>query len=326
MRKETFERTCTIFVMALVIVLFFSFQIPKKIGDFFSGLHLSRLDTYVYTDIPIDIMSDANRFTNSGSFDLYTTTNLSDDVIANGAALVSNRSLVEDKFENSALVGYYSTAFFMTKELSQSISQTYKNQKDNDVLMIDFNEILSGFLEDKTWQDIGYNIDGKINIKAFYQNKSEVYYKLLTQQVLSGISGEIDLTPNVYSKYETELNEALNKIGKATQQELEEGTIYICCEQSQIFKNLYQKYIPSYSDIIACIPICYYWNNEELESYSETLQNGYYSMFQNFGFRNPTNSNFSLSADGHEYEARMYIDIPHNEYAMDSVYMAVDVY
>lgn len=268
-------------------------------------------DTYVcYTDLPNELITQKNRFSFDKTVDegmyLNFVKEINNDVISDGMAftLATNKNI--DSFENHVLAGFYSTGFLIPRDSFDVL--TYSSSSSLDAGIIDFNKILKGFIEDKNWKDIGYDLSGKITIKSMHPQNSGIFYDLVEIQLLNFLTGEKGLTEEMLLEYQDEIDEIFKKMDSCIE---DENTIFICSEQSEkIDKNFNSgKYAYVSASVVSAIPVYASWNNERYNTTPQEVAEDYFSATFYLKMRNATNSKYSFNTD--------------RKYAIDAIDMAI---
>lgn len=308
-------------LLTFICISFFTIAIGlggcvNKFVQWVSGPDISTV--YVYSDMPADMILNSFFLSKDTAEDnAVITTRMDassspDSITKDMPIFVNDYKKYSDTFENKKIVGYYSLAF-LTSESNLDIAQEMSAKSDYHIYVIDFNKILKGFMEDKTYKDIGYDSDEKIDIKAVYGSKNDIYYKLIESQILYELTGITNQTQEDFDNNRVELDKVMNKIEKFTANEYDKHTIYLVCEQSYSFRNMRQHIYPCYEYYMACEPLYMMYNGTEWDETFKSLTEGSYrgvNIAATARFRTPLDTSHSTASYNGNYR---------NVRALDSV-------
>lgn len=304
-------------VFCFVSFFFIAFHLsgcPSTIANFFENPE----KVYAYSDMPADIMADAcfsgykiiEEYDTRAKIYIFPSSNAK--LEADSLAFVNNYAALESTYSNKSVVGYYSLAFMTDDKTVESIGKKITNDAGYSVRLIDFNKILNGYLEGKSWQDIGYDVDGKINIKAIYNSKNDIYYKMIESQILYELTGIQNQTQDDFDNNRELIDSVMNKIEKHSSVEYDNRTLYLICEQCKDFRSaLNGNMFPCYEYYMAAEPLYMMYNDAKWESSAIRMTTGSY-MNENIAatakLRTPLDTSHSKASSGGNYRNSRSID------------------
>ena len=203
-----------IWILAIIVSLIVFNR--GNIGNFFKNLFYEGQKEIVTIQVKEDDSILRSKIGDSGSFrineDLYFKFSIIDNVFEDSLADVVIERNSEKGYENytkyeKAL--YSPIVFYVDHDILTKTNSSFTKTSDHPTYEKDISTILYGFLEDKTWKEIGEpNISGKIEI--YIPAKTSPYY----EDVCAYLLKNLDNNENKLNSFLEKCNYEENILGK----------------------------------------------------------------------------------------------------------------
>lgn len=293
MKKSEFYISIVFIAVFVIIFGISKTAVGAMIAKDFNDAFRTCPPTAAYIDAPIDNISDIY-FSKTENYEIKTVPlNSNSNVDSSEIIFLMNPYNIEkyiSKFENNGIIAKSTISLLVRDSTIKNVNDVLvtTNSYGRKSYTLDLAKILNGFIENKTWEEIGYNGDKKIEV--LIPSSNSLTYNYVVLGIYASFYGEYNDKDIAVDMTEKVINKA-SVIPVNTKPSVSQ--IYIVLEQSSDFNNYNTSWGIEYCYPSTSImfPMYMMWNNDnefspiynELTAGKTTNDKNYF--IDNLGYR-----------------------------------------
>lgn len=265
MKKSEFYISIVFIAVFVIIFGISKTTIGAMIAKDFNDAFRTCPPIAAYIDAPIDNISDIY-FSKTENYEIKTVPlNSNSNIDSSEIAFLMNPYNIEkyiSQFENNGIIAKSTISLLIKNSTIKNVNDVVitTNSYGRKSYTLDLAKILNGFIENKTWDEIGYNGDSKIEV--LIPSSNSLTYNYVVLGVYASFYGE-------YNDKNIAVDMTKKVIDKATvipvNTKPSSSQIYIVLEQSSDFNNYNTSWGIEYCYPSTSImfPMYMMWNNDD---------------------------------------------------------------